>query len=232
MTRFALCTLAATSALTAVLSGCAAPGPSGGPLSTAAINAATAAAAAANPPPMPMPRPAPTPTPAPVAGTTCAPVNESDVALLFDRWNASLLTLDPIKVVANYAPHSILLPTVSNKPRYSDEEKADYFSHFLHDGPVGKIDQRFIQVGCNTALDAGLYTFTFAKTGAMVKARYSYTYGFVNGQWLITSHHSSAMPEKPPAPAPVIITETAQPPVKKPPPAKKAAPVKKPAADK
>lgn len=225
MSRFALCTL---TAVTVMVTGCAAPGPSGGPFSTAAINAHTAAEAAANP----APKPAPTPVMAPTAGPKCDPINESQVALLFDRWNASLQTHDPRQVVANYAPHSILLPTVSNKPRFSAEEKLDYFEHFLHDGPVGKIDQRFIQVGCNTALDAGLYTFTFAKTGAMVKARYSYTYGFVNGQWLITSHHSSAMPEKPPAPAPVIITETAQPPVKKPPPAKKAAPAKKPPAAK
>lgn len=227
MIRFALCSL---TALSAVLSGCAAPGPAGGPYSTAAINAATAAtaaAAAANPPP-PKPAPAPAPTPVAPAGPVCAPINESQVAQLFDRWNASLMTHDPRKVAENYAPHSILLPTVSNKPRYSLEDKIDYFVHFLHDGPTGKIDQRFIQVGCNTALDAGLYTFTFFKTGAVVSARYSYTYGFINGQWLITSHHSSGMPEKPPAPAPTLITETAPaakapPPAKKPPPAKAAA---------
>ena len=139
------------------------------------------------------------------------------------------MTHDPRKVVENYAPHSILLPTVSNKPRYSVEDKIDYFVHFLHDGPMGKIDQRFIQVGCNTALDAGLYTFTFFKTGAVVNARYSYTYGYINGQWLITSHHSSGMPEKPAAPAPAIIIET-EAPAKSPAAAKKPAPPKAPAA--
>ncbi len=228
MFRFALCSL---TAVTAVLSGCAvpgpAPGPAGGPYSTAAINAAaaaSAAAAAANPPP----RPAPAPAPAVVTGTVCAPINESQVAQLFDRWNASLMTHDPRKVVENYAPHSILLPTVSNKPRYSVEDKIDYFVHFLHDGPMGKIDQRFIQVGCNTALDAGLYTFTFFKTGAVVNARYSYTYGYINGQWLITSHHSSGMPEKPPAPAPAMIIEHE--PTKMPATAKKPVPAKAPAA--
>lgn len=127
---------------------------------------------------------------------TCAPINEQQVAALFDRWNASLATGNPHKVVENYAPTSLLLPTVSNKPRYSAAEKEDYFEHFLHDSPRGKIDQRFVSIGCNTAVDAGLYTFTFAKTGAVVKARYSYTYAFIDGKWLITSHHSSAMPEK------------------------------------
>jgi hypothetical protein len=55
---------------------------------------------------------------------------------------------------------------------------------------------RFVEIGCNSAVDAGLYTFTFAKTGDVVKARYSYTYRWDGSTWLITSHHSSAMPEK------------------------------------
>jgi uncharacterized protein (TIGR02246 family) len=127
---------------------------------------------------------------------SCTPITEPQVAALFDRWNASLGTGDPHQVAANYAVQSILLPTVSNKPRLTIAEKEDYFEHFLQNGPSGKIDQRFIRIGCNTVLDAGLYTFTFSKTGAVVKARYSYTYEATGGQWLITSHHSSAMPEK------------------------------------
>lgn len=127
---------------------------------------------------------------------TCEHITPEQVAALFDRWNASLATGDAHKVVENYAPNSILLPTVSNKPRMTAAEEEDYFEHFLHDQPSGKINQRFIKTGCNTAVDAGLYTFTFAKTGAVVKARYSYTYDYIDGQWLITSHHSSAMPEK------------------------------------
>jgi hypothetical protein len=55
---------------------------------------------------------------------------------------------------------------------------------------------RRIYVGCNTAVDAGLYTFTFARTGAVVPARFTYTYRWNGSEWLITSHHSSAQPEK------------------------------------
>ena len=69
-------------------------------------------------------------------------------------------------------------------------------AHFLQNRPSGKIDQRLIEIGCNSAVDAGIYTFTFGKTGAVVKARYSYTYAWNGKSWLITSHHSSAMPEK------------------------------------
>src|SRR5256884_6213859 len=127
---------------------------------------------------------------------SCKATTEQEIASLFDRWNRSLQTGDPHKVVANYAERSILLPTVSNKPRLTEAEKEDYFHHFLENKPVGKIDSRTIEIGCNSAVDAGLYTFTFGTTGAQVKARYTYTYKWDGKQWLITSHHSSAMPEK------------------------------------
>ena len=125
----------------------------------------------------------------------CQATSEREIGSLFDRWNQSLQTGNPHKVVANYAERSILLPTVSNKPRLTPAEKEDYFHHFLEDRPSGKIDLRFVEIGCNTAIDAGLYTFTFAKTGAVVSGSYSYTYHWDGSNWLITSHHSSAMPE-------------------------------------
>lgn len=126
----------------------------------------------------------------------CKATSEQEISALFDRWNRSLQTGDPHQVVANYAERSVLLPTVSNKPRVTAAEKEDYFHHFLENRPVGKIDWRMIEIDCNTAVDAGLYTFTFGKTGSQVKARYTYTYKWDGQQWLITSHHSSAMPEK------------------------------------
>lgn len=56
-------------------------------------------------------------------------------------------------------------------------------------------DMRTIDIGCNNVLDAGLYTFSFAETGAKVRSRFSYTYAWNGEEWSITSHHSSAMPE-------------------------------------
>ncbi|MET3432116.1 uncharacterized protein (TIGR02246 family) [Herbaspirillum seropedicae] len=126
----------------------------------------------------------------------CKRTTGKEIAALFDRWNQSLQTLEPEAVAANYAPRSILLPTVSNKPRFTNEERIDYFEHFLHNKPVGKIDQRWLSIGCNTAIDAGLYSFTFGTTGQVVHARYTFTYEWDGKQWLISSHHSSAMPEK------------------------------------
>ena len=127
----------------------------------------------------------------------CAPVTEAEVAALFDRWNASLATSDPDKVIANYAPDAILLPTVSNLPRFTQQERRAYFVDFLKNRPNGRIDERRIQIGCNTAVDAGLYTFTMEATGAVVQARFTYTYVKHGDAWLISSHHSSMMPERP-----------------------------------
>jgi len=124
----------------------------------------------------------------------CHPASQKQISALFDRWNDSLKTGDPEKVVANYAPHSILLPTVSNKVRMTVDEKVDYFRHFLEHKPVGTIDFRDIMIECNTAIDSGLYTFTYAD-GTVVKARYTFTYEWNGHKWLITSHHSSKMPE-------------------------------------
>ena len=121
---------------------------------------------------------------------------EEEIASLFERWNQSLQTGNPEKVVANYAERSVLLPTLSNKPRLTSEEKADYFKHFLENQPSGKVNMRQIEIGSNMAVDTGLYTFRFARTGTEVKARYSFTYRWDGRQWLIVSHHSSAMPEK------------------------------------
>ncbi len=125
----------------------------------------------------------------------CHAVTDAEVAALFDRWNEDVQSGEPAKVVENYAPQSVLLPTVSNQVRVTAAEKEDYFQHFLADKPTGRIDARTVILGCNSAVDAGTYTFTYGKTGKVVPARYSFTYAWDGTQWLITSHHSSGMPE-------------------------------------
>jgi len=126
----------------------------------------------------------------------CVEVSEEQIAALFDRWNGAIQTGDVHKVVANYAPVSLLLPIVSSRPRFTPVDKEDYFHHFLENRPVGRINSRDIEIDCNTAIDTGLYTFTFQKTGTMMKARYTFTYKWDGKDWLITSHHSSSMPPK------------------------------------
>ncbi|MEA5571072.1 SgcJ/EcaC family oxidoreductase [Calothrix sp. UHCC 0171] len=129
--------------------------------------------------------------------TNCIHVTEDDVKILFDRWNNSLRTRNPDIVVSNYAKNAILLPTLSNHWRTSSTEIREYFVKFLENHPIGKIDNRIIKLNCNSVIDTGFYTFTFTTHGKKktVLARYSFVYEYMNGKWLIVSHHSSKMPE-------------------------------------
>ena len=131
----------------------------------------------------------------PLLVAECNPPFKSEVAALFDRWNTSLRSGDPKKVVANYAPGALLLPTTSNRARFTVAEKEEYFAYLLKRHPEGRIDDRVIDVDCNSATDSGFYTFRFGD-GTQVKARYTFAYKRIDGEWLIASHHSSGMPEK------------------------------------
>ena len=57
---------------------------------------------------------------------------------LFDTWNDALATGDSAKVADLYAPHAVLLPTVSNDVRTDRAGIMDYFDKFLQIDPVGE----------------------------------------------------------------------------------------------
>ncbi|MBN9045830.1 MAG: SgcJ/EcaC family oxidoreductase [Rhizobiales bacterium] len=131
---------------------------------------------------------------APAASTVnCHVATKAQVARLFDRWNNSLHTGDPARVAANYTHDAVLLPTLSGRARHTQKEREEYFRDFLKKKPVGHIDSRTVRTGCNQAVDTGTYTFTF-DDGSKVNARYTFTYVWDAGNWLISSHHSSVVP--------------------------------------
>lgn len=134
-----------------------------------------------------------------IYAAVCHKTSEAEVRNLFNRWNDSLKTLSPEKVTANYSNDAVLLPTVSNTPRTTHAEIDDYFVHFLQKHPQGVINKSHVKIGCDKAYDVGVYTFALKGADGKVShvvARYSFVYEYKNGQWLITHHHSSAMPEK------------------------------------
>lgn len=128
------------------------------------------------------------------SGSHCVKVEKSEIEALFDKWNASLKTGNPDLVVENYLSDAVLIPTLSNKVRLTNEERKEYFQDFLKKKPSGKIDSRSIRIGCNKAIDIGTYTFTFYD-GTEVSSRYTFTYAW-DGEWKISTHHSSVMPER------------------------------------
>jgi uncharacterized protein (TIGR02246 family) len=124
----------------------------------------------------------------------CALISQGEVQDLFERWNSALQSQDPEQVARLYSREAVLLPTLSDEPRTDHEGIVDYFSHFLVQRPHGEISQREILIGCNMLQDAGLYTFRFAD-GGTAQARYSFIYVFESGEWKISHHHSSLLPE-------------------------------------
>merc|ERR1712157_375698 len=132
------------------------------------------------------------------------PITKEEVQGLFKLWNDALATNDPEKVADRYSNFGVLLPTVSDTPRTDYPGIVDYFTNFLKLKPQGEILESDVIVGTNWAQDAGIYEFTMGATGAKVKGRYTYVYVFEDGQWKISQHHSSVMPE---ANKPKAITE-------------------------
>ena len=100
----------------------------------------------------------------------------------------------------------------SRFPPYSDEDNdliKDYFVNFLKKKPQGKILESNVTIGHDWCQDAGIYEFKMGTTGDKVKGRYSFIYVWEGGEWKISHHHSSVMPEAflGPAPKPAVKEE-------------------------
>ena len=134
--------------------------------------------------------------PPPAPAEDCKMSDKTEIARLFERWNRSLQSGDPDKVIANYSENAVLVPTASSVPRTTQAQRREYFVELLTTKPSGRIDFRSIKTGCNLAVDTGLYTFTYAALGSQIQARYTFTYKWNGKEWLISSHHSSASPMK------------------------------------
>jgi len=125
-------------------------------------------------------------------------ISESEVQGLFHLWNDALATGNSDTVAKRYGNNALLLPTVSDTPRNSYESIKDYFDNFLTKQPQGEILESYVQIGdCGKwAQDNGIYEFTMGATGDKVKGRYTFVYKEEDGEWKISHHHSSQMPEE------------------------------------
>jgi len=122
---------------------------------------------------------------------------EPDIRALFDAWNLALQMRDPDRVASLYAPDAILLPTFSRSVRHNGAEIRDYFAHFLRDAPAGEIVESNVHIFGDTAVHSGVYAFTFSppsRPRRRIAARFTFVYHLFGERWLITEHHSSAMP--------------------------------------
>lgn len=123
-------------------------------------------------------------------------LSDREVQDLFFLWNHALATLDPDAVARRYARSSVLLPTVSDVPRTDYNSIRAYFVDFLKKRPQGMVLQSHVTQGRGWCMDAGIYEFVMGSTGEKVTARYTFLYTYEDGEWKISHHHSSTMPEK------------------------------------
>lgn len=127
---------------------------------------------------------------------------KTEVADAYQAWCAAIATAkgDPSKIVKFYAPNAILMPTLSAKVLINhDGGLNDYFTHLTSYPNIQcKTDKLITQLHGNTAINSGLYTFSYTdKKGDLketIPARFTFVYKKYEGQWLIVKHHSSMLP--------------------------------------
>lgn len=117
----------------------------------------------------------------------------NEILDLFAQWNAAIQTGDPDNVVALYAVDSVLVPTLSNDVRTSHQEIRDYFVEFLAKEPRSQLDESYVRLYGDVAVNSGIYSFFFGASPTPTQARYSFVYRRQEAGWLIIEHHSSLL---------------------------------------
>ncbi len=128
-----------------------------------------------------------------------------------NRWNSALKAKCYDQVAALYSTQDLsFLPTVSSKFIRDSSSTKEYFMGFLKKLPEGNIDADTVQnYGNDAYLHSGMYTFMVGPEDnrSPVQARFSYMWRRINGEWKITHHHSSALPDAPKPSAKVESSE-------------------------
>ncbi|WP_282283918.1 SgcJ/EcaC family oxidoreductase [Pseudomonas sp. PS02302] len=111
-------------------------------------------------------------------------------------WAATVATRDVDAILALYAPDAILVPTLSNEVRDSEDSRREYFRNFLaNEGLVCDVEifKKRVSSKLSTVVVGGLYVFHYrdGEQVISVPARFLFTFEQIDGRWLITGHHSS-----------------------------------------
>ncbi len=119
---------------------------------------------------------------------------EARQALL--RWAEAVNSGNIDALLGLYADDAILVPTMQDDIGGHADERREYFEMFLANPNLTcEIDnlRKRISHKLGTVVVGGHYTFTFLREGETqtVPARFLFTFEEVDGNWLITGHHSS-----------------------------------------
>jgi len=120
-------------------------------------------------------------------------MSDSTAAELLQKWTSAIKNGDPKQVTSLYHEDGILLGTFSPKERVGHELILEYFEGLLKSPVEVQIVSENPHVFESSAINVGHYNFVTG--GKTINARFSFVYHKDNGEWKITSHHSSVMPE-------------------------------------
>lgn len=112
------------------------------------------------------------------------------------QWANAVASRNPATIAALYSKNAFLYATFS-KMFDNESEILAYFKNITKN-PDLKVtfDRQNVRVYGNTAINSGLYTFSFTDNGkaVTVPARYTFVYTSTPKGWLIVDHHSSVLP--------------------------------------
>lgn len=102
------------------------------------------------------------------------------------------------QITALYDPQAILYATFKNM---IDDQQGiyNYFKKLTANQNLKvKMNKENIRLYGETAINSGIYTFSYDENGKhiIVPARYTFVYTDAPKGWIIVDHHSSVLPEK------------------------------------
>ncbi len=102
------------------------------------------------------------------------------------------------QITALYDSHAYLYATFQNML----DNKKDIYKYFVKLAANQDLKVNFnkehIRLYGDTAINSGLYTFSYVDHGkqVVVPARYTFVYTYTPAGWLIVDHHSSVLPQQ------------------------------------
>ena len=120
-------------------------------------------------------------------------MSDSTASELLQEWTSAVKSGDPKQVTSLYRDDGILLGSFSNKERVGHELILEYFENLLKSPVEVQILSENPHIFESAAVNTGHYNFVTG--GKTINARFSFVYHKSNGEWKITSHQSSVIPE-------------------------------------
>lgn len=123
--------------------------------------------------------------------------NAVPVEAATQQWATALSSNNPEKIAALYAPGALLYATFQNQLGTPQEITAYFTKLMKHKNLAVKFGKQNIRMFGETAVNSGLYTFSFTEKGKVVTvpARYTFVFAHSGKDWKIVEHHSSVLPE-------------------------------------